>query len=97
VLVGLRPSAITIHTTLPTHASPRNVWKGTVAGLELLADRVRVQVDASPPALVDISAAAVADLALRPGTGVWLSAKATETEAYPDPGTPESRQARMPS
>ena len=84
VLVGLRPSAITIHTARPTHASPRNVWKGTVASLEMLADRVRVQVDATPPALVDISAAAVADLALRPGTGVWLSAKATETEAYPD-------------
>jgi len=87
VLVGLRPSAITIHTATPTHASPRNVWKGTVAALELLTDRVRVQVDASPPALVDISAAAVADLALRPGTGVWLSAKATETEAYPGPGS----------
>ena len=86
VLVGLRPSAITIHTTRPVHASPRNVWQGTVTSLELLTDRVRVQVDASPPALADISAAAVADLALRPGTGVWLSAKATETEAYPDPG-----------
>jgi molybdate transport system ATP-binding protein len=87
VLVGLRPSSITIHTALPTHGSPRNVWKGTVTGLEQLTDRVRVQVDATPPALVDISAAAVADLALRPGTAVWLSAKATETEAYPDPGT----------
>ena len=86
VLVGLRPSAITIHTELPTHGSPRNVWKGTVTGLEQLTDRVRVQVDATPPALVDISAAAVADLALRPGSAVWLSAKATETEAYPDPG-----------
>jgi molybdate transport system ATP-binding protein len=86
VLVGLRPSAISIHTARPSHASPRNVWQGTVVGLELLADRVRVQVDATPPALVDISSAAVADLALRPGTGVWLSAKATETEAYPDPG-----------
>jgi hypothetical protein len=42
----------------PTHASPRNVWTGTVVAL-----------------------------ALRPGTGVGLSAKATETEAYPDPGT----------
>jgi molybdate transport system ATP-binding protein len=87
VLVGLRPSAITIHTVRPTHASPRNVWEGKVVGLELLADRVRVQVDATPPALVDISSAAVADLALRPGTAVWLSAKATETEAYADPGT----------
>jgi molybdate transport system ATP-binding protein len=87
VLVGLRPSAITIHTMRPTHASPRNVWAGKVIGLELLADRVRVQVDATPPALVDISSAAVADLALRPGTAVWLSAKATETEAYADPDT----------
>jgi len=87
VLIGLRPSAISIHTTRPTHASPRNIWKGTVTSLEQLTDRVRVQVDATPPALVDISSAAVADLALRPGTGVWLSAKATETEAYPDPGT----------
>ncbi len=92
VLVGLRPSAITIHTARPTHASPRNVWKGAVVALELLADRVRVQVDATPPALVDISTGAVADLALRPGTLVWLSAKATETEAYPDPGTPERRR-----
>ncbi len=91
VLVGLRPSAITIHTAQPTHASPRNVWKGTVGGLELLTDRVRVQVDATPPALVDISAAAVADLGLRPGTGVWLSAKATETEAYPDPAGGSAR------
>src|SRR5664280_3031839 len=38
VLVGLRPSAITIHTALPTHGSPRNVWKGTVTGLEQLTD-----------------------------------------------------------
>jgi len=87
VLIGLRPSAIAIHTTRPTHASPRNVWEGKVASLELLADRVRVQVDATPPALVDVSAAAVQDLALRPGTGVWLSAKANETEAYRNPGT----------
>jgi len=86
VLVGLRPSAITIHTARPAGASPRNIWKGTVAALEQLTDRVRVQVDATPPALVDVTPAAVADLGLRAGVGVWLSAKATETEAYPDPG-----------
>jgi molybdate transport system ATP-binding protein len=85
VLVGLRPSAITLHATPPQQTSSRNVWSGTVAGLEPLADRVRVQVDAQPVALVDVSAAAVADLALRPGRRIWLSAKATETEAYPDP------------
>jgi molybdate transport system ATP-binding protein len=85
VLVGLRPSAITLHAAPPQHTSSRNVWSGTVAGLEQLADRVRVQVDAEPVALVDVSAASVADLGLRPGRAIWLSAKATETEAYPDP------------
>ncbi len=84
VLVAVRPSAITLHTRRPDHASPRNVWEGTIAGLELLADRVRVQVDGAPPALVDITPAAVAELRLAPGERVWLSAKATETEAYPD-------------
>ena len=86
VLVGLRPSAITIHTAPPAGASPRNIWKGTITALEQLTDRVRIQVDATPPALVDVTTSAVADLGLRPGIGVWLSAKATETEAYPDPG-----------
>jgi molybdate transport system ATP-binding protein len=82
VLVGLRPSAVTVHTSRPTASSSRNVWPGTVTGLELLADRVRVQVAGVPPALVDVTATAVAELELRPGSAVWLTAKATETDAY---------------
>ncbi len=61
VLVALPPSAISVHTEKPLHSSPRNVWPGTIAGLELLIDRVRVQVDGTPPALVDITPAAVTD------------------------------------
>jgi molybdate transport system ATP-binding protein len=56
-----------------------------VIGLELLADRVRVQVAGSPPALVDITPDAVAELALSEGTPVWLAAKATEVDLYADP------------
>jgi molybdate transport system ATP-binding protein len=84
VLVVLRPSAITLHTEQPEHSSPRNVWAGRVDTLELLADRVRVQVVGRPSALVDVTPAAVAELGLQPGQEVWLTAKATETEAYPD-------------
>jgi molybdate transport system ATP-binding protein len=85
VLVAVRPSAISLHTEQPRHASPRNVWPGTVAGVELLTDRVRVEVNGSPPALVDVTPDAVAELDLAAGSPVWLSAKATEIDCYPDP------------
>jgi molybdate transport system ATP-binding protein len=84
VLVAVRPSAIALHTAHPEHASFRNVWEGTISGLELLADRVRAQITGRPDALVDLTPAAVADLALRPGQTVWLSAKATEVDVYPE-------------
>lgn len=81
-LVVLRPSAITIHPDRPGPGSARNVWPGEVVDLELVADRVRIQVAGPPDALVDLTAAAVAELDLQPGHQVWLSAKATETEAF---------------
>ncbi len=86
VLVSLRPSAITVHTEWPEHTSTRNVWEGTIADMELLADRVRLQVRGVPSALVDVTPGAVSELALDVGQRVWLSAKATEAEAYPDGG-----------
>ena len=43
-----------------------------------LSDRI----DGQPDALVDLTAAAVAELQLRPGQQVWLSAKATEVDVY---------------
>ncbi|HEX4017122.1 MAG TPA: ABC transporter ATP-binding protein [Frankiaceae bacterium] len=85
VLVALPPSTISLHTEKPLHSSPRNVWQGTIAGLELLIDRVRVQVDGAPPALVDITPAAVTELDLTAGAPVWLSAKATDLDTYPEP------------
>lgn len=82
VLVTVRPTAIAVHTTRPEHSSPRNVWPGTVAGLELLTDRIRVQVDGAPSAMVDVTADAVADLQLTAGDPVWMSLKATEVDVY---------------
>ena len=86
VLVSLRPSAIAVHTEHPEHTSTRNVWFGRVAAMEVLADRVRLQATGDPSALVDVTPAAVAELELEVGREVWLSAKATEVDAYADPG-----------
>ena len=83
LMVAVRPSSVSLHTNEPVGASARNVWSGVVDGLEPIGDRVRVHVQGTPSTLVDVTAAAVADLALRPGAAVWLSVKATEIEVYP--------------
>ena len=87
VLVVVRPTAIAIHAEPPGAASPRNSWPGVVAGLEFLGERVRVQVDGTPAARVDITADAVADLRLAAGSPVWLTAKATDVDVYPETNT----------
>ena len=85
VLVAVRPSAITVHVDEPHGSSARNSWPGRVATLAPLGDRVRVSVTGAPPATIDVTAAAVAELGLVPGRPVWLSAKATDVAAYPAP------------
>ena len=81
-LVALAPSAIAVHLDRPTALSAQNVWAGRIRAVETLRDRIRLDVDGAPPALVDITPAAFAQLGLDLGTEVWLSAKATEVIAY---------------
>ena len=84
-LVALAPSAIAVHLERPTALSAQNVWPGRIRGVETLRDRIRLDVDGAPPALVDITQAAFAQLGLDLGATVWLSAKATEVVAYGAP------------
>jgi molybdate transport system ATP-binding protein len=86
VLVAVRPSAVAVSTQRPEATSARNAWPARVAGLTLLADRVRLDLDGEPPALVDVTPAAVAELALHPGSQVWLTVKATDLEVYTHAG-----------
>ncbi|HUK68315.1 MAG TPA: ABC transporter ATP-binding protein [Streptosporangiaceae bacterium] len=82
VLVAVRPSAVVVSSERPQATSARNTWQAQIAGLALLADRVRLDLDGLPPALVDVTPAAVAELSLTPGSRVWLSVKATDLEVY---------------
>jgi molybdate transport system ATP-binding protein len=90
VLVAVRPSAILISTQLPQPSSARNTWPATITGLTMLADRIRLDLDGRPPALADVTPAAVAELSLDRGSQVWLTVKATDLEVYP-PGGGQAR------
>lgn len=76
------PGAVSLYDDEP-RGSPRNVWRGTVISMAPHGDSVRVEVDGAVPLLADITAAALMTLALRPGTSVWASVKATEVSIYP--------------
>jgi len=82
VLVAVRPSAIVVSTRQQEAGSARNAWPARIVGMTLLADRIRLDLDGRPPALADVTPAAVADLSLVTGTEVWLTAKATDIEVY---------------
>jgi molybdate transport system ATP-binding protein len=84
-LAVVRPSSVLVQRVRPRGTSARNVYPGTVTGMEQLGDRVRLAVAGPPDLLVDVTAAAVADLRLGPRDDVWLSLKATDLEAYPEP------------
>jgi molybdate transport system ATP-binding protein len=85
-LAVVRPSAITIHRERPLDSSARNVWPVIVRALTRLPDRVRVEVDGKPNAIVDVTAAAVAELGLAEGAPAWLSAKATDIHSWSGTG-----------
>ncbi len=82
VFLTIDPAAIALHRIEP-EGSPRNRWHTTVAHLDVLGDRVRVQLGPPVPVVAEVTAAAVAELGLHEGSTVWASAKATEVAAYP--------------
>ncbi len=82
VYVVIPPRAVSLHRTHP-EGSPRNVWSGTVAALDVAGERIRVHVAGVPPIVAEVTPAAVAALHLVEGVPVHASVKATEVDVYP--------------
>jgi molybdate transport system ATP-binding protein len=82
VFVAFPPSAVALFRGRPD-GTPRNLWAATIAGVERHGDQFRVALDGPAGVSADVTAAAVAELGLRPGQKVWVAVKATETHAYP--------------
>jgi molybdopterin-binding protein len=84
------PRAVSVFRDAPG-GSPRNAFAAVVTDLEPLGDRIRVRTDLAGRHLsAEITPAAVADLALGPGSAVQLTVKATEVTVYPSGRAPEA-------
>lgn len=82
VFAVVHPRVVALYRELPD-GSPRNVWPGTVEVLDVIGDRVRVQVHGPQPLLAEVTPAAVAALGLDDGGDVWAAVKASEVVVYP--------------
>ena len=83
-LCVVRPESVTVGQS-PPEGSARNRWPGTVVSVQPSLDRVRVVVDGAPSVVAAVTPGAAAELALAPGSRVWVSVKATDLTAYPAP------------
>lgn len=79
VVAVFRPSAVGVYRHAPG-GSPRNAMGVTVTELEPFGDQVRVRTSQLS---ADVTATAVAELDLAPGTPVVFTVKASEIAIYP--------------
>lgn len=85
VTVTIHPRAVAVHRSVPD-GSPRNVFSGEVADLDLRGDHVRVTVGGRIPLVAEVSPQAAAELDLAAGGRVHLAVKATNLVVRPDAG-----------
>ena len=81
VLAAIHPRAVALHREPPA-GSPRNVLRGTVAGIDPEGDRWRIALDGPVPLVAEVTPRAAAELRLSDGGGVFAAIKATAIDVY---------------
>jgi molybdate transport system ATP-binding protein len=80
----IQPAAVSVSRQRPEAAQPDvNVWAGDIAAVDLLGDRVRVRIDASPPVTAEVPPGAVEELKLDDGGQVWAAVSRADIAVYP--------------
>lgn len=82
VFAVVHPRAVTLLRAKP-EGSPRNVWRGPIAEIDVEGTVARVRVTTTPPIIAEVTMAAVDALRLLRGEDVWVTVKATEIVLYP--------------
>lgn len=79
----IRPHSIAVTRQAPQLSSVRNIWPGTIVGVERIGDRARIRIDGPLSLTAEITTASLQDLGLRIGDTVHASVKATEIDVEP--------------
>ncbi len=82
VLVAIHPRAVALYPNRPD-GTPRNTWRATIDAIDINDDQARVHLDGPIPIVAQITAGALADLALAEGAELWVAIKATEIDHWP--------------
>jgi len=82
VFAVVHPRAVAILRT-NQEGSPRNVWRGAIAEIDVEGPLARIRVGTTPSIVAEVTMMAVEALRLAPGEDVWVSVKATEIVLYP--------------
>jgi molybdate transport system ATP-binding protein len=82
VLAVVPPSAVSVHRGKPDTAVA-NLWRGQVAGVDLMGDRVRVRIESQPSLSAEVPPKAVDELKLDDAGELWMWVDPAAVTVYP--------------
>lgn len=76
----IHPHSVTVTNDAPQSTSARNVWPGTITGIDRIGDRARLQLDGRLRLTAEVTMRAVDEMGLGIGDRVHATVKATDID-----------------
>jgi molybdate transport system ATP-binding protein len=81
-LAVIEPTGVAVSRQQP-EGKEQNAWPGKVSAVDLMGDRVRVRIDGTPAITAEVPPAAVDELKLDDGGGLWAFVEPAAITTYP--------------
>lgn len=81
VLAMVTPAAVAVTREQP-QAPAKNSWRGQIGAIDLLGDRVRVQIEGTPTITGEVMPSAVDELKLDDGGQLWVTVDPSDVTVY---------------
>ncbi len=76
----IHPHSITVTRDAPQSTSARNIWPGTITGIDRVGDRARLALEGALPLTAEVTMRAVDEMGLGVGDRVHATVKATDID-----------------